>query len=69
MVTETFEELGQVPEVVYVTEYVPGFEADISIVPVEAFNESPAVEPNVPPAKPVIVGVGSDAFVQYDTAL
>ena len=49
--------------------YVPGVEAETSIAPVEALIERPALELNVPPASPIIVGVGSEAFTQYVAAL
>ena len=58
-------EFGQGPFVRYVTMYVPGVEVLNVIVPVEALIESPAVLENVPPAKPVIIGVGLTPFTQY----
>ena len=51
------------------TVYVPGVDAETSITPVEALIARPAVELNVPPAKPEMVGVGSEAFTQYAAAL
>mgnify|MGYP007028888705 CR=1 FL=1 len=57
-------EFGQVPAVVYVTVYVPGVDVLTSIAPVAALKLNPAVEENVPPANPVIVGVGSAALTQ-----
>jgi hypothetical protein len=64
IVTDTPLEFGHVPVVVYVTVYVPGVDALTSITPVEALIDNPAVLENVPPAKPVIVGVGSISFTQ-----
>ena len=58
------ELLEHEPDVVYVTVYVPGVEADKSIAPVEALIDNPAVLENAPPATPVIVGVGSVSFAQ-----
>jgi hypothetical protein len=49
---------------VYVTVYVPGVDALTSIAPVPALIDNPAVLEKVPPANPVIVGVGSAAFTQ-----
>ena len=69
IVTDTPELFGQVPAVVYVTVYVPGVDVLTSIAPVPALILNPAVELNVPPAKPVIVGVGSVASTQYAAAL
>ena len=69
IVTDTFDEFEQAPPVVYVTVYVFGVLADTSICPVEALIDNPAGElVNVPPANPVIVGVGSTAFTQYADA-
>ena len=47
---------GHGPLVVYVTVYVPSELAARSIKPVIPSITSPAVELNVPPANPVIVG-------------
>ena len=48
----------------YVTVYVPGVDALTSIVPVDTLIDKPAVLEKVPPANPVMVGVGSAAFTQ-----
>ena len=63
-VTLCVELFEQDPVVAYVTVYVPGVEADKSITPVEALIDNPAVLEKVPPATPVIVGVGSVSFAQ-----
>ena len=68
IVKETFEEFEQAPVVVYVTVYAPGIDVLTSTNPVEALIESPAVLEKVPPATPVIVGVGSVAFTQKVSA-
>ena len=68
IVTDTPLEFGHVPAVVYVTVYVPGVDALTSITPVEALKERPAVLENVPPANPVITGVGSTSFTQQAAA-
>ena len=57
IVTFAVLEFGHAPLVVYVTTYVPGVDALTSIVPVDAFIDSPAVLEKVPPANPVIVAV------------
>ena len=58
-------ELGHVPEVVYVTVYVAGVLALISMLPVAEFIESPeGVALYVPPANPEITGVASVLFTQ-----
>ena len=57
-------EFGQLPPVVYVTTYEAGVDALTSITPVEALITRPAVLEKVPPARPVMVGVGSTAFTQ-----
>ena len=62
--TLTFEEPGQGPAVVYVTVYDPGVDALTSIAPVDALIDKPAPAENVPPANPVIVGVGSEPEMQ-----
>jgi len=49
--------------------YIPGVEAETSISPVKAFILNPVPALNVPPAKPVIVGIGSVASTQYAAAL
>ena len=64
MVTDCVLEFEHAPEVVYVTVYVPGVDALKSMVPVEALIESPAVLEYVPPATPVMVGVGSTPAIQ-----
>ncbi len=43
---------------------VPGVDALKSTVPVEALIDNPAVLEKVPPANPVIVGVGSTSVAQ-----
>jgi hypothetical protein len=48
--------------------YVPGVDTLKSMFPVAALIDKPAVEVKIPPAKPVIVGVGSESFEQYDAA-
>ena len=58
-------EFGQGPAVVYVTVYAPGVETLKSMVPVPALMDNPAVLEKVPPARPVIVGVGSASLTQY----
>jgi hypothetical protein len=44
--------------------YVPSVDAETSRVPVAALIDNPAPLEKVPPATPVIVGVGSIAFEQ-----
>ena len=65
MVRLLLELLGHVPVVVYVIIYVDGKLADTSIAPVTElmFNPMGAAE-KLPPARPVIVGVGSESFIQ-----
>jgi hypothetical protein len=48
---------------------VPSVDADKSILPVEAFRDKPVVLEKVPPASPVIVGVGSASLGQKEVAL
>ena len=45
--------------------YVPAVDAAISISPVEELILNPAVELNVPPVVPVMVGVGLEPDLQY----
>ena len=45
--------------------YVPAVDAAIFISPVEVFILNPAVELNVPPVVPVMVGVGFEPDLQY----
>ena len=66
IIIATLLELGHGPLVVYVTEYAAGVDALTSISPVAALIVNPAGElVNVPPANPVIAGVGSESFKQY----
>jgi hypothetical protein len=59
IVTLNVDVFGQGPLVVYVTVYVPIVLATRLMLPVVALMLSPAGdEVNVPPASPVIVGVG-----------
>ena len=70
MVTATFDEFGQGPEVKYVTVYVPGVDKETSIAPVVVFKlKPPGAAEKLPPPNPVIVGVGSASFTQYEAAL
>ena len=52
-------------DVKYDTVYVPAVDADKSISPVDVLMLNPAVELNVPPVTPEIVGVGSLPEIQY----
>ena len=45
--------------------YVPAVDADKSISPVEVLMLNPAVELNVPPVVPDMVGIGSLPDTQY----
>ena len=65
MFTLTSELLGHVPVVVYVTVYVFGELVETSITPVLVLILKPAGEAEkLPPARPVIVGTGSESFTQ-----
>ena len=66
MLTLAVELFEQVPSVVYVTVYVPAVLAETSIAPVPELILNPDVLLNVPPAAPVIVGIGSAALKQYE---
>ena len=49
---------------IYFAVYDPGVDVLTSITPVDALKLNPVVDENEPPAKPVIVGVGSEASTQ-----
>ena len=69
IVTATLVNTGHGPLVVYVTVYPPGVDALTSIRPVAGLMLSPAGKlENVPNGSPVIVGVGSEPFAQYEAA-
>ena len=55
---------GQDPEVTYLTAIGPGVAVEGRNNPVELLKETPVGIVNVPPAVPVIVGVGLEPFAQ-----
>ena len=51
---------GQIPDVVYITVYVPAVLAETSIIPETTLIDNPAgEEENVPPGVPLTTGDGS----------